>query len=42
MIFAYFWTVIAQLVKELSAGLCGSESSVVKSAGVSSHTAKIL
>ena len=34
--------VIAQSVKELSTGLGGSESSVVKSASVSSHAATVL
>jgi hypothetical protein len=42
MTFAYFWTVISQSLKELSTGLGGSESSVVKFALVSSHTATIL
>jgi len=42
MTFAYFWTVISQSVKELSTGVGDSESSVVKSAGISSHTATVL
>jgi len=42
MTFAYFWTVISQSVKELSTGLGGSESNVVKFEGVSSYTATIL
>jgi len=39
---ANFWTVISQSVKELSTGLGGSESSIVKSADIFSHTATIL